>query len=325
MKNWFVALEDNKKKNVIFLSWSATVLSFLLALVVIFFSYVFAGALVLSILFTKWDKKPSLGKTHKSLSSEETEEEKERKRRREEFLQRKQKEALEELESLPRYPITISTEKRNRKTGYEEPTFSNITAKGTYKEFVVFDTETTGLAPSKERIIEIAAIRFVDGVPTEIFESFVNPERPIPPEASVINHITDEMVTEAPTISQILPSFEAFVGKSPLVAHNLNFDLKFMYYSGSTLMDHPRKYFDTCKLAQKILKNPKYKYDEEFETWDRDYDSGYDVSNYKLETLAEYYHITNPNRHSAAADAIVTGKLFLKLINDKQTYWSSST
>lgn len=257
-------------------------------------------------------------------SSAPVETEEERKRKREEYLRKKLKEAQDELESLPRCPITISTEKRKRKTGYEEPTFSNITTKGKYNEFVVFDTETTGLVPSKDRIIELAAIRFVDGVPTEIFETFINPERPIPPEVTAINHITDDMVAEAPTISQILPSFESFVGKSPLVAHNLTFDLKFMYYSGSDLMERPRKYFDTFKIAQKILKKPKFKYDEEFGTWEKDYDSDYDVRNHKLETLANYYNITYPDRHRASADAIVTGKLFLKLIDDKQTYWSSS-
>ena len=241
-----------------------------------------------------------------------------RKQKREEFLQQKLIEAKEELASLPRCPISLCAEKRRRKTGYQEPIFSNVTPKGQYNEFVVFDTETTGLAASKERIIELAAIRFVNGVPTEVFETFINPEKAIPAEASAINHITDEMVAGAPTISQILPSFEAFVGKSPLVAHNLAFDLKFLYYSGCELMESPRKYFDTLKIAQKMLKKPKSKYDKELEMWTMDDEGDYDVENHKLETLAEYYDITFPDKHRATADAMVAGKLFLCMISDKQ-------
>ena len=313
--------------------------SFSFALIIVGFFTMPVGLLFIAIGFFLWAlqciqyraskasqdaQKETPSTASYSPSQPDPELEKEIKRRREEFLQKKLRDAQEELNSLPRYPITISTEKRKRKTGYEEPTFSNITAKGKYNEFVVFDTETTGLAPSKERIIELAAIRFVDGSPTEIFETYINPGKPIPPEATAINHITDEMVADAPTISQILPAFEAFVGRSPLVAHNLAFDLKFMYYSGSNLMESPRKYFDTLQVAQKMLKKPKYKYDEEFGTWEKDYDSAYDVYDHKLETLADYYNITCPDQHRAASDAIVAGKLFLKLIDDKQTYWSSS-
>lgn len=330
MKSWFLSLDENKRKKVIIMSWTIAGLTLLLSAATIFFSYVFIACLIVSILFTKWrslgssksstDHTPIATATkHTYTPSVETAEEQERKRKREEFLQRKREEARAELKSLPRYAIELSTERRNRKTGYVEPTFSNITSRGKYNEFVVFDTETTGVAPSRERIIELAAIRFVDGVPTEVFETFINPEKPIPPEASAVNHITDEMVADSPTISQVLPAFEAFVGDSPLVAHNLSFDLKFIYYSGGNIFNTPRKYFDTLKIAQKMLKKPKPKYDKEFETWETDYDSEYDVDNHKLETLAEYYNITFPDQHRATADAIVTGKLFLHLISDKQS------
>ena len=319
MKKWFMSLEDKQKTNVIIVSWAGTILFCLLAIIVSLFSYVFVAGLVISILFTRWKSpKDAHQEPHPYVASVETAEDQEIKKRREEFLQQQLKEAQDELASLPRYPITISEDRRKRKTGYVEPVFSNITAKGKYNEFVVFDTETPGLAPSRDRIIELAAIRFVGGVPTEIFESFINPEKPIPQEASTVNHITDDMVAEAPTISQILPAFEAFVGGSPLIAHNLSFDLKFIYYSGSTLMDSPRKYFDTLTIARKMLKKPKSKYDEEFEMWETDYDSDFDVYDHKLETLAQYYGITFPGKHRAAADAMVTGKLFLNLISDKQ-------
>ena len=242
----------------------------------------------------------------------------ERKRKREAFIKEKIRLAQQELSDLPRYRIDLSNEKRKRQSGFEGVPFSNITPKGKYDEFVVFDTETTGLSASKERIIELGAIRFVDGKPTEAFETFVNPEREISKEVTSINHITNEMVRNAPTISQILPAFEAFVGKSALVAHNLEFDLKFLYYSGSTIIEAKRKYFDTLTQAKKMLKKPKMKYDKEFGIWEEDYDKDYDVLDYKLETLCEYYNITIPMKHRATADAIATGKLFLKLIEEKQ-------
>jgi DNA polymerase-3 subunit alpha (Gram-positive type) len=226
--------------------------------------------------------------------------------------------AKQELSDLPRYEIKLSSEKRPRQTGFEAVPFSNITPKGKYDEFVVFDTETTGLSPSKDRIIELAAVRFVDGKPTEVFETFINPEREIPQEVTSISHITNEMVCDAPSVSQVLPSFEAFVGKSALVAHNLEFDLKFLYYSGSTILDTKRKFFDTLEQAKKMLKKPKMKYDKEFEVWAEDYDSDFDVCDYKLETLCGYYKINIPMQHRAAADAIATGKLFLSLIEEKR-------
>lgn len=238
--------------------------------------------------------------------------------KREEYIRNKKEQLKSTIRSLPKHCITLSEEKRKRRTGYEEIPFSNITPKGKYNEFVVFDTETTGLAPSKDRIIELAAIRFVDGQPVEWFETLVNPEKEIPTEATAVNGITNEMVVDAPTISQILPSFEEFVGSSSLVAHNLEFDLKFIFYSGSVITDSKRKYYDTLEQAKKILKKPKMKYDKEYDIYDVDYESDYDVEDYKLETLCDYYMITIPEQHRAYADAYATGILFGSLVEEKQ-------
>lgn len=322
MKRWFNSLEEGMRKNVVVGAWLITVASFLLfgalpsqSSIATFVSLIFTVVLVFSIVFTKWNSKgekvstsstPSMREVVNGLVKEDSPEEIERKKRREEYLRNKVLTAQNELEALPRYTIEISNEPRKRRTGYEEVPCSNITPKGKYPEFVVFDTETTGLSPSKDRIVELSAIRFVDGLPTEIFETFINPEREISPEASAINHITNDMVADAPTISEVLPSFEAFVGKSPLVAHNLEFDIKFLFYSGSIITDTPRKYYDTLAQSKKLLKKIK------------DYDSDWDVINYKLGTVAEYFDITFPCQHRASGDAMVTGKVFLKLIEKKQ-------
>lgn len=241
-----------------------------------------------------------------------------RRKREQEARRRAEMMAAAELDAIPDSVITLSGEARKRRAGYEEVKFSNITPKGAYNEFVAFDTETTGLAPSKGRIIEIGAIRFRDGKPVEKFRTLVNPGIPVPEEATEVNCITDEMVAGAPTISQVLPAFESFVGGSPLVAHNLEFDLKFMFYSGSTITDRKRKYYDTLEQSRKLLKKPKVRYDPETGSYEKDYDSDFDVDDHKLGTLCDYYGITVAGRHRADADALAAGKLFLSLVQEKQ-------
>ncbi len=226
--------------------------------------------------------------------------------------------ALLRLESIPNCNILLSDVRRKRRRGYDPIKTSNITPKGIYDRFVVFDTETTGLAPSRDRIIELAAVRFIDGEPVELFSSLVNPEREIPPEISELNIITDDMVTDAPTISQILPAFEEFIGDDILIAHNIEFDLKFLFHSGSVLFDTKRKYIDTLEQARKLLKKPRTKYYAEDNYWDYDYESYYDVEDHKLDTLCSYYKIVRPYEHRAAADALATGDLFLELVEEKQ-------
>ena len=334
MKKWFNSLDKSAKNTVVICVWVLTVVFFLIfflfpseSIIATFISIIFVVALVFSILLTIWNAKgkkdstpssPSMYKVANSIVKEESPEEIERKKRREEYLRNKVITAQNELDSLPRYAIEYSNEPRKRRRGYEEITHSNITPKGKYPEFVVFDTETTGLSPTKDRIVELSAIRFVDGIPTEIFETFINPEREISAETTAKNHITNDMVADAPTISEVLPSFEAFVGNSPLVAHNLNFDIKFLFYSGSTITDTPRKYYDTLGQSRKMLSKTKYKYNREYEMWEEDFDSFGDVENHQLGTIAEYFDITFPCQHRASGDAIVTGKVFLKLIERKQ-------
>ena len=330
MKKWFCSFEQHTRKTIVVIAWITTVVSmFLFGLLPSesvfsdFFMFLFLIGIVLSILSTIWNYSTNKSQEQAAKAAEQKREEAikeaERRKRREEFLQQKAAVAQKELQSIPLFTITVSQEQRKRRVGYEEIAFANITPKGKYGEFVAFDTETTGLSPSRDRIVELAAIRFVDGVPTEIFDTFINPEREIPAEATAINQITNEMVANAPTISDVLPSFERFVGSSPLVAHNLEFDLKFLFYSGSTITDTPRKYFDTLAQSQKLLKKVKQKYNREYDIWETDYDGTWDVENYKLGTLAEYFDITFPCQHRASGDALVTGKLFLELINIKQS------
>jgi len=269
-------------------------------------------------LFLKLNKDGYCDACAQRLAAAAEEAEKRRKKAEEE-RQRKTKAAQEELHAIPLAGIKLAEDGPKRKSGFEEPKYSNITPKGSFESIVVIDTETTGLAPSKDRIIELAAVKFDNGRPVAAFHTFVNPEKPLSAEAQSINKITENQLKDAPTISAVLPAFDEFVGsKSIVVGHNLEFDLKFLYYSGSSILDGKNKLIDTCAQAKRTLKAPKMKYDKEYDIWEKDWEGDYDVDDYKLETLCEYYNIINPEQHSALSDAYATGKLFNRLVLEKQ-------
>lgn len=94
--------------------------------------------------------------------------------------------------------------------------------------FIAFDLETTGTVPGADQIVEIGAVRFVNGAPEAIFASLIDPQRPIPPGASAVNGISNEMVKGKPLIDSLLPSFAEFCGEDLLVAHNAPFDTQFL-------------------------------------------------------------------------------------------------
>lgn len=94
--------------------------------------------------------------------------------------------------------------------------------------YVVFDIETTGFSAIKDKIIEIGAVKVVNGKIIDKFSTFVNPERPIPFEITKLTSITDDMVMEYPNIEVILPQFLEFAKDAVLVAHNASFDVGFI-------------------------------------------------------------------------------------------------
>lgn len=94
--------------------------------------------------------------------------------------------------------------------------------------YVIFDLETTGLSPYNDRIVEIGAIKVIDGEIVGEFNELINPQRPIPPFISDKIHITDEMVREKRTIDKVLPEFMNFIEDFTLVAHNAKFDMGFL-------------------------------------------------------------------------------------------------
>ncbi|NUM89447.1 MAG: 3'-5' exonuclease, partial [Bdellovibrionales bacterium] len=152
-------------------------------------------------------------------------------------------------------------------------------------DFVAFDTETTGLYPASEALVEIGAVRFnlLTGA-TEHFQTFVNPGKPIPLQATRVHGITDEMVFEAPSAREALPAFFQFLEGAVPVAHNAGFDLGFLSLhglrNGVALPSVP--VLDTLMFSRRVLSH---------------------LPSHKLEVLVRELAVPGNTFHRALADA----------------------
>jgi len=157
--------------------------------------------------------------------------------------------------------------------------------------FVAFDLETTGLSPHLDRIVEIGAVKFVDGRETARWGQLINPGIPMPAGAAAVNGITDAMLTGQPRLEDVLPDFLTFLNATVLVAHNASFDLGFLRSAlgrhGLGLLSHD--YVDTRLMAQKAFPGR---------------------ANYKLQSLAVDLGIVSRDAHRAVDDARVCQELF---------------
>ena len=160
--------------------------------------------------------------------------------------------------------------------------------------YVVFDIETTGFSAIKDKIIEIGAVKVVNGKIVDKFSTFVNPERPIPFEITKLTSITDDMVMEYPNIEVILPQFLEFAKDAVLVAHNASFDVGFIEQN-CRYQDIEPKFIsvDTVALARVLLPT---------------------LSKYKLNIVAKALGISLENHHRAVDDAGATAEIFVKFV-----------
>lgn len=171
--------------------------------------------------------------------------------------------------------------------------------------FVALDVETTGLEPALDRVIEIAAIRFLpDGaggfVQADRLVTFVNPGIPVPARITELTGITTEMLSGAPASLAAMQQLADFLGDSPVIAHNAFFDLAFLRYEGFRIAQEsdPRIKFnpplvDTLALARLLLP---------------------DLANHKLKTVAAHLNVALENHHRADADALACGRIFAVLL-----------
>lgn len=160
--------------------------------------------------------------------------------------------------------------------------------------YVVFDIETTGFSPINNRIIEIGAVRVENGIITDKFSTFVNPDVPIPFRIEKLTGINDSMVLPAPKIDQVLPDFLKFCQGAALVAHNASFDISFISRNAEILgLAFQPTVLDTVALARILLPQ---------------------ISRYKLDTVAKALNISLENHHRAVDDAGATAEIFVEFI-----------
>ncbi len=161
-------------------------------------------------------------------------------------------------------------------------------------DFVVLDTETTGLRPGPDRVIEVAAICLRGGEVIDSFQSLVNPNRRLPPFIVQFTGITQEMVSKAPSGEQVFPDFLRFIEGAIIVGHNVGFDIGFLSHEMHLLgQAFPLDGIDTIPFARRYLPA---------------------LRRFKLDLVAEHLKIHAANRHRAMGDAKVTAAVFLKLL-----------
>lgn len=167
-----------------------------------------------------------------------------------------------------------------------------------FNDYIVIDTETTGLSYNNDQIIELSALKIVNGKCISEFSALVNPKTPIPLDVANLTGITDEMVSDSPSIDKILPDFLDFVGDANIVGHNVSFDLNFINYNCNLygLDAIMNDYCDTRWIAYYEIPN---------------------APNYKLGTIANMLNIEQSTAHRALADCYTTYKCY-EIIKDTQ-------
>ncbi len=161
-------------------------------------------------------------------------------------------------------------------------------------EYVVFDLETTGLSRYYSEIIQISAIKVANGQPVDYFNTYIKPRRGIPSEATAINHITEDMVEDAPSFKEAFANFRDFVKDDVLIGYNiLGFDLPLLnnqsYLNGGSRFN--TKYIDILPIAKKVLS----------------------LSDYRLTTVANYIGLDTRGAHDALFDCDLTNECFSAL------------
>ena len=122
-------------------------------------------------------------------------------------------------------------------------------------KYVVLDLETTGLSPEWDSIIEIGAIKVCEGKIVDTYQQLINPGFEIDDFIQNLTGITNEMLKSQPSISDVLPDIEAFIGNNIVVGHNVNFDINFFYDNFDYFLKRPftNSFIDTMRISRKVL------------------------------------------------------------------------
>jgi len=165
-------------------------------------------------------------------------------------------------------------------------------------DFVVVDVEATGAKTPPNRLIELGAYRIRGGRIVDKFLSLVNPEIPIPRFVASLTGISNDMVKNAPVFAEVAPQWLDFVSDSVLVAHNAPFDTSFLNHEISRVYANHRMvnpHLCTVRLSRRAFP---------------------DLSNHRLETIAQHFSIPIASRHRAGSDALATAEIFIVLLTE---------
>ena len=158
--------------------------------------------------------------------------------------------------------------------------------------YICVDVETTGLNPKEEKLIEIGAVKVVDGKLVERFQSFVRPGRPLEARIVELTGITDEMLAAAPLPAEVMVKFQEFCGDWPIMGHNLPFDYAFLKKAMvNEKITFEKQGLDTLRIARKYLP---------------------ELESRSLVFLCNYFSIEH-TAHRALGDAEATSTLYAKL------------
>lgn len=166
----------------------------------------------------------------------------------------------------------------------------------------VIDIETTGLDYFYDEIIEISAIKVVDGHFSDTFSQLVRPDEPISDFITQLTGITNDMLADKPSIKDALPLFLDFIGDSLLVGYNVNFDINFLYDAAKEYLnvEFDNDYVDVLRIARRI--HPE-------------------LPRRKLKDMVSYYNLDDIGSHRAEADSIQTYLVLSKLYDDVITQY----
>ena len=161
-------------------------------------------------------------------------------------------------------------------------------------EFVAFDIETTGLNAMNDRMTEIGAVIFSGGEVKKVFNTFVDPQRHIPPDITTLTGIKDSDVKGAPLEKEAMEKFMDFIGDRPLIAHNAHFDVGFMQAAAqrSGMRFNP-VFLDTLALSQALCP---------------------ELKRFKLDTVSNHLGLPQFNHHRASDDAMVVVRIMGKFL-----------
>ncbi|MCQ2452809.1 MAG: hypothetical protein MJ075_06725 [Oscillospiraceae bacterium] len=197
------------------------------------------------------------------------------------------------------------------KPSKKEREYKGHSANTHVENYCVLDLETTGVFINSAKIIEISALKVRNNEVVSEYSTLVNPKCPIPKAASAINHITDNMVADAPFLDDVIDDFLTFVGEDIIVGYNsAGFDMNIIYDCVMSLRNKPfsNDYVDVLHAVKRTLPH---------------------LENSKLETVSKYYDLDTSGGHRASKDCYLTKACYDTLFREfgntafmKRNYYS---